>query len=290
MPRTIEEGFRTFLNTLTPTLSESNAAKNHRESVARCIESNYGLRRFWRTGSFGNGTSISYYSDVDYMASIPREQLTNNSASTLRKMRSALEHCFPNTGVKGSCPAIVVPFGSLAKETTEITPAGYIRSQDGYKLYDIPDCQEGWRKASPDAHNAYINNIDRRLNGKVKPLIRFIKAWKYYNQVPVLSFYLELRVAKYADDESSIIYNIDVKRVLEILDKIGFARIQDPMGMAGYVDPCSSYAALREAKSKVATAAARARNAREAEVDGKTKEVFEWWDKVYASRFPSYYY
>ena len=71
MPRTVDEGFRDFLQKLTPSNTESVAAKNHRASIKQCIESNFGLKRFWRTGSFGNGTSISGYSDVDYMASIP---------------------------------------------------------------------------------------------------------------------------------------------------------------------------------------------------------------------------
>ena len=71
MPRTIDEGFRDFLLKLTPSSYESDAAKRHRASIEQCIKSNLGLRRFWRTGSFGNGTSIYGRSDVDYMASIP---------------------------------------------------------------------------------------------------------------------------------------------------------------------------------------------------------------------------
>lgn len=34
-------------------------------------------------------------------------------------------------------------------------------------------------KASPDVDINYVRSIDQRLSGKVKPLIRFIKAWKY---------------------------------------------------------------------------------------------------------------
>ena len=74
MPRTVDEGFRDFLKKLTPSSYESDAARRHRASIEQCIKSNFGLRRFWRTGSFGNGTSVSGYSDVDYMASIPRRE------------------------------------------------------------------------------------------------------------------------------------------------------------------------------------------------------------------------
>ena len=43
-----------------------------------------------------------------------------------------------------SCPAVVIPFGTDAKETTEVTPADYIEDteEDRYRIYDIPNCSE----------------------------------------------------------------------------------------------------------------------------------------------------
>ena len=231
--RTVNQGFTDFLSTLTPTSGESTAAKNHRASIKACLENNFDMTNFFRTGSFGNGTSISGYSDVDYFAVIPTDNLKTNSTTTLSQVRNALDKRFPNTGVRVSCPAVVVPFRTDAKESTEVTPADYIEdNDDGYKIYDIPDCSDGWMRSSPDAHNAYVREIDKDMSKKVKPLIRFIKAWKYYRNVPISSFYLELRVAKYAAAESSIIYDIDVKRVFSHLDSINLASMQDPMGIS----------------------------------------------------------
>ena len=289
MPRTVDEGFRDFLKKLTPSSYESDAAKRHRASIEQCIKSNFGLLRFWRTGSFGNGTSISGYSDVDYMANIPTENLNQNSSTSLNKLRTAFATRFPNTGVRTSCPAVVVPFGTDAKETTEVTPADYLRTTNGFKIYDIPDCTGGWMEASPDAHNAYVRSVDSKLSSKVKPLIRFIKAWKYLQNVPISSFYLELRVAKYASSETSILYSIDVKRVFALLDNIDLAQIRDPMGISGYISPCKSDADLSIAKSKVSTALSRATKACEAEERDNIKEAFDWWDKLFAYKFPGYY-
>ena len=290
--RTVDKGFRDFLQTLTPTTGESQAAKNHRASIKARLESNFNMTRFFRTGSFGNGTSISGYSDVDYFAEIPTDKLNNNSTTTLGEVRDALKKRFPNTGVRVSCPAVLVPFGTDAKESTEVTPADYIEDteEDGYKVYEIPDCSDGWMRSSPDAHNAYVREVDGDLGGKVKPLIRFIKAWKYYRNVPISSFYLELRVAKYAEDVSSILYSIDVKGVFSHLDNIDLARMQDPMGISGYISPCSTQAQLDDAKSKLVTALIRAQKARDAEARGDTKEAFDWWDLLYDGNFPSYYY
>ena len=289
MPRTVDEGFRDFLQKLTPSDSETDAAKRHRASIERCIRSNFGLDRFWRIGSFGNGTSISGHSDVDYMASIPRESLSQNSSASLTKLRNALATTFPNTGVRTSCPAVVVPFGTDAKEATEVTPAYYLRTTNNFDIYGIPDCSGGWMEASPDAHNAYVRSIDNKMSSKVKRLIRFIKAWKYFQSVPISSFYLELRVAKYVSGEEWIDYSIDVQRVFAHLDDIDLAQIRDPMGISGYISPCKSEAALLIAKSKVSTALYRATKAREAEDRGDIREAFDWWRKLFAYEFPGYY-
>ena len=289
MPRTFDEGFRDLLAKLTPSTGETAAATKHRQSIEHCIRTHFGLKRFWRTGSFGNGTSISGYSDVDYMASIPREKLKRNSTTSLTELRNALATRFPNTAVRSACPAVVVPFGTDRKETTEVTPADCVATSGEYLVYDIPDCDGGWMKSSPDAHNSYVRGIDQSLSNKVKPLVRFIKAWKYFRDVPVASFYLELRVAKYAAGESLILYGTDVERVFRELQRIGLAKIQDPMGVSGYVSPSRTEAQLNDAKSKLATAASRAGKAKAAEKNGKIKDAFYWWNLLFDGKFPSYY-
>ena len=170
-----------------------------------------------------------------------------------------------------------------------MTPADYLRTTNGFAIYHIPDCSDGWMEASPDAHNHFVREKDKSLSNKVKPLIRFMKAWKYFHDVPISSFYLELRVAKYASKENYISYPIDIKRLFAHLDDLGLAQIQDPMRISGYVSPCRSDSQLSVAKSKVSTARSRATKAREAETNGDIKEAFDWWHKLFSYKFPSYY-
>lgn len=289
MHRTVDEGFRDFLAKLTPSTGETAAVTKHRKSIEQCIRSHFGLNRFWRTGSFGNGTSISGYSDVDYIASIPREKLKQNSTTSLTSLRNMLAVRFPNTGVRSACPAVVVPFGTDRKETTEVTPADCIAASSDHLVYHIPDCNGGWMKSSPDAHNNYVREVDKSLSNKVRPLVRFIKAWKYFRDVPISSFYLELRVAKYASGESLILYATDVERMFRELQKLGLAKIQDPMGVSGYVSPSRTQVQLYEAKSKLATAVSRAGKAKAAEKSGNIKDAFYWWNLLFDGKFPSYY-
>lgn len=290
MPRSIEEGFEEFLAKLRATAPESDAAKRHRASIEACLQSNFGLRRFARIGSFGNGTSISGYSDVDYLASIPNSQLTQSSTYSLTKVRDALDARFPHTGVRVNTPAVAVPFGTFRSETTEVVPADYINEVGGLKIYEIADGDGGWRRISPDSHNDYVARVDNKHAGRVKPLIRFVKAWKFLRAAPISSFYLEMRVAKYADGESSIVYDIDVKRVLRSLWDHQLATLQDPSGFSGYIPACKTDVQREDALSKLSTAVVRAEKAREAAGDGKIAQAFDWWRLVYGEKFPTYFY
>jgi hypothetical protein len=289
MPRTIEQGFADFHNNIKASAAEAAATVSHRASIKACLERNFGLKRFTRIGSFGNGTNISGYSDVDYLACLPTTSLKQSSNYTLRLIREALSARFPNTGVYVDTPAVVCPFGTYKSQDTEIVVVDYIREKNGYKIYEMADGNDGWMEICPDAHNLYVDAVDKKLNGRVKPLIRFIKAWKYYQKVPISSFYLEMRVAKYASSESAIVYDIDIKRILAMLRDNELAGMQDPTGMAGYIYPCKTDAFKRDALSKLKTAATRAEKALDATLNSDIKLAFDWWRLLYDDNFPTYY-
>ncbi|KJG06061.1 hypothetical protein UB33_10335 [Photobacterium angustum] len=288
MPRNINKGFDDFHNKIRTSAVETLAAKSHRASIESCLKRNFGLNRFTRIGSFGNGTNISGYSDVDYLACLPRNVLTNTSTTSLTKVRNALNIRFSSTNVKISTPAVVCPFGTRKSEDTEIVVADYIKEKNGFKVYEISDCNDGWMEVSPDAHNDYVAKVDKKHDGKVKPLIRFIKAWKYYANVPISSFYLEMKVAKYANSESSIVYDIDVKLILKMLMSDELSRMQDPTGVSGYISPCKTEILKRDALSKLSTATIRADKARIAESNDDTETAFYWWNLLYNNNFPNY--
>jgi hypothetical protein len=152
MTRTVAEGFKDFLYRLTPSSVESTAATSHRASIEACLKNNFVLNRLFRTGSTGNGTSISGYSDVDYFASMGRDDLSQSSNYTLTRVRNALDVRFPNTGVRVNCPAVKVPFGTVASETTEVVPVDCVAQAGNQKhlVYEIPNCAGGWMRSSPD--------------------------------------------------------------------------------------------------------------------------------------------
>jgi len=238
----------------------------------------------------GNGTNVSGYSDTDYFAGIPTSNLKDNSLLTLRQIKEDMQARFPSTtNIHIDNPAVVIPFGTAPSETTEIIPVDFVRTENGYNVYDIPDSNGGWMKSSPLAHNAYVSEHNKRLGYELKPLIRFIKAWKFYNNVPVSSFYLEMRTAKYASTETSILYSIDIRKVFKHLHDVQLARMDTPAGIVGSVTACKSDANYADALSKLSTALSRANKAREAEEAGKISDAFYWWNLLFNDQFPSYY-
>src|SRR5262249_6984059 len=129
--------------------------------------------------------------------------------------------------------------------------------------------------------------VDENLANKVKPLVRFVKAWKFFNNVPIRSFYLELRVADYCSREERIVYYIDMNNILAEMLSDGLAPVEDPLGISGTIEPCIGQGRL-QAMSKLRTAATRANKACDAESAGKTYVAFYWYRLLFSGVFPTY--
>lgn len=291
MPLSVDQGFDTFQSWLAALPSEHARAARHQKSVFGHMNSNYGCYEFKETGSFGNGTSIRHRSDTDYFAVCTHDRISSNSGYMLGKIRDSLQYTFHATSsIVVNKPAVRLQFGQYASETLELTPAkfkGMATTPLGLKAsYWIPNYENGWMESSPDAHNAYVRLHDNRLRGMLKPLIQFIKAWKYFLKVPISSFYLELRVTRYAESRSKIAFDIDLSRVFNLLENNNLASMRDPMGISGLVDACSTDTKKEVALSKLATAASRARKDVELKMR-KPDKAFEYWDLLFNEQFPN---
>jgi hypothetical protein len=286
----LELAFITLHGRLCPRKRESRLVGRHRVSIRRCLRNEFALLRFNQCGSFGNGTSIYQYSDTDYLAWLPSHKVHNNSRTMLRQVCAALKRSFPRTKITTTSPAIRVPFGSLPSQTTEVVPARHCqRLKTGQDIYEIANGQGGWMRTSPQIHNAYVEACDRILHKRLKPLICFLKAWKYYNHVPISSFYLELCAASYMKGKTKVVFDRDLAGFFAHLHK-NLRPLRDPTGISGLIEPFppTSSAKKRAVTSKVASAATRSANALDAAKRGKAAESFAWWDKVFAGKFPAY--
>ncbi|MBS7565324.1 hypothetical protein KHS38_13000 [Mucilaginibacter sp. Bleaf8] len=291
MPKTVAQAFQLFLSTLHPTSGEHLKGISHRGSVTKCLENNWARTKLFETGSFGNGTGVRHFSDTDYFAICPEEAFYDNSATTLRYMKETLQRTFTQTVIEVRTSGVRISFGRHASEILEITPACYDRlvsTRDvKRRSYFIPDYEGGWMVSCPSAHNAYVEKQNKRLGGKLKPLIRLVKAWKFYNNVPITSFYLELRVTKYAEKRSAIVYDIDIRNIFKLLCEQELPRLQDPMGFSGYVWPCKTDPKWQSAYSKLTTGFSRAIHACQYRTS-RPDVAIAYWQKFFNGDFPAY--
>ena len=195
MAKTIDEAFEILIDRLKPSEAETASAASHRASIEACLKNKFEMTSMFRSGSFGHGTSISGFSDVDYFANIPAKNLWEKSNYSLQQVKNALQERFPRTLISVRSPVIIIPFGSNGGEHHEIAPAYLNGSKNGHNVYSIPDRADGWMNASPNAHNAWVNLINDKHSKKVKQLIRLVKYWNIINNGGLRSIYLELRTA-----------------------------------------------------------------------------------------------
>jgi len=287
--RSVEQGFTIFLEWLTPSQAERAKAASHRASIYSKLDEKFGLYRMFESGSFKHGTGVSGYSDVDYFVSLKSDR-PELSSSTLTAVRIALQSRFQTTYIHVSRPAVVLEFGQ-GYERVEVIPAyAKERQADKHMKFRIPGVLEQWLESTPESHLDYVNACNTKVGvkGGAKQLARLAKAWKYYRDVPVSSFYLEMRAAAYMAAESSVILPIDMHRFLSQLQRLQLSPMNDPTGSTGRIRACSSDANLATARSRLDTAVTRASKAVQLNADGKTAAAFEQWDLLFAGQFPSF--
>ncbi len=245
------------------------------------------VNNFFETGSFSHGTGVRGKSDIDALVSIG-DGKPMSSDTALTWVKSALSTKFPNTIVRISRPAVVVEFAN-GYETWEVIP-GFVtgRGGVGVYVYDIPGPSSGWIDTAPKEHLAYVNDCNKAPSrGNAKALARLAKAWKYYCNVPISSFYLEMRAAQHVKAQTIYVPVYDICLLLEKLNNHSLAAMNDPKGATGRIHACSSDAKRIDALSKLNTAATRARKALDAYSDDKIVGAFYYLDLLFGGMFPA---
>jgi len=287
MPKTVAEGFDEFLSRVTPLESQRAAAALHRDSVETSLRNALDVQLFRETGSFGNGTGVRNHCDVDLLVSLKDKPGTSETA--LQWVKNALSASFPRTTVRVSRTAVVVEFNN-GQETWEVIP-GFRKSsrRSDAALYDIPGVSTEWLESAPLEHIAYVNDINGKsgIAGGAKKLARLAKAWKYFNAVPVSSFYLEMRAAQHMESQSSFVAVWDGGVLFEHLVLISLGPMNDPKGITSRFSAYSSTARGNEAISKVKTAATRARKALDASNAGDPATALHYLDLLFNGHFPA---
>ncbi|WP_308211787.1 nucleotidyltransferase [Nocardiopsis dassonvillei] len=223
MSATASSALETLIHTMTPDETARKAAARHREEIEDWLTSDLKIIRMRETGSWHHGTALHRFSDVDYFVTMPGLRPAHSSTA-LETLRASLAYGLKESVVSVDRPAVRLRFFDDGPDV-EITPAYYQDTDD----YDIPDPDgTGWVRSNPAVHLAYVDRAQQETKGRTKALIRLVKTWKAWNQVPLSSFYLEMRTAQYALSHDPIIYDWDLRDFFKSLSGNGLREMNDP--------------------------------------------------------------
>ncbi|MFZ2242989.1 MAG: nucleotidyltransferase [Gordonia amarae] len=251
------------LKRVIPDEQARTAAARHRAEIEEWLTADLGIVRMRETGSWHHGTAITLGSDVDYFVTM-RGSKPAASRDALEAVRASLARGLPGCTVLIDRPAVRIRYRD-GGPAVEIAPAYYRQTDD----YDIPDPDGlGWIRSNPALHLEYVNEAQRKTEGRAKGLIRLMKTWRTLNDVPLSSFYLEMRTAQYAASNSPILYDWDLRHLFKSLSDTGLPDMNDPTDYGRRVTTgARNEAEALRARLAVDDAARLTRLAREAAAD-----------------------
>jgi len=255
--------------------------------IDRELKTRMEIHRTFRAGSSSVDTGIAGHSDVDMMVWLQANMASPDSEAVLHRVSAALSSAF-GARMRVSSPAVIVGFDDELSvdvvpviDSTEVL-TGRLRGEA--QLF-LPGSSRDWIATNPEAHIKSIQNTDRKQYGRLRGLIRLLKAWKYFNQVPIVSYYLEsfaLHIAR--QERFSDFPQVEFFKILNCLWRFfqsGNVSIPDPNIYSnwGRLLPCERGDAQGVA-GEIQSAAYLATRAMDAEWAGDLASAVSFWSQV----------
>jgi hypothetical protein len=152
-------------------------------------------------GSLGKDTGTNPIADADVMFHMPAgtwnrftNYAGNGQSALLQEVRDVLTKRYPSTKIRGDGPVVVVSFTTAP--TVEIVPTAFV-SDNANILYasgEVPVTRDGgqWEFVDYGAQLNALNNADGPVDGQLRRLIRYMKAWRKCSYATLKSIVLEL--------------------------------------------------------------------------------------------------
>lgn len=227
--KSVSERFDTFLSNIELTSAQAQDGGAKHGGVRSCLNQHYydttsTSANSMLVGSWGKHTRIRPPRDVDVLFKLPwsvherfERRTGNKQAQLLQEVKDVLATTYPRTDIRGDRNVVVVGFGSYA---VEVVPA--FEQMDSKFL--IPDSTAGGKYKPTDYHMeaAALSVSDVGSSGNTRHLIRMLKRWQAYCNVPIKSYWLELLAIGFIDTwdhrgKNSVYYDWMVRDFLAYL-------------------------------------------------------------------------
>jgi len=175
-------------------------------------------------GSWGKSTQIRPPRDIDVLFILPYsiyqryEQVSGNKQSQLlQEVKRVLTATYPNTTMRADGQVVLVSFVSYA---IEVVPA-FALTNGQYWICNTNDGGK-YETTDPNAEIIKVKNSNNATKDNTRNLIRMMKCWQGYCNVPLKSFCIELLAVEFLasyeyKDKSTVYYDWMVRDFFKFL-------------------------------------------------------------------------
>lgn len=195
----VSSRFSALLENIKLTDVQVAAGQGSRESVVKVLNAHY-----WNSssnsnnskyvGSWAKFTRVRPPRDVDVLFELPKsvydmyqQKSGNKQSQLLQEVKGVLLAAFPKTDIKGDGPVVKVPFSAY---NVELAPAFILTNKRHYVC--MTNDGGSYKEADYEAETKLISDSNTRSSEKTRELIRVMKRWQAYCDVPIKSFWIEL--------------------------------------------------------------------------------------------------
>lgn len=287
---TVIGAFNELRSLLQLTSTQKATAQAHVNGLVSFFRENFVLASddgVFATGSYRRGTMVRWTRDVDVVVtlSVPKYNPVygDDSSKLLYMVRNVLDQQYGSTTVSSKKVAVKLDFSDIV---ADVVPC-FRRQGGGYLM---PNGSGGWRATNPPFHSSLMRDADEAKGGRLKPLVKLMKAWNIANGHHLASIHVELIVERMWRGASSISdpYPLAVAQSLKPMPGWLGSSFPDPWPHGRAVDADLSTNDRQTAIRMLKEDAARAEEAELNRRMGHEKEAIERWQVVYRNKFPAY--
>jgi hypothetical protein len=166
-------------------------------------------------GSYGRGTAINGFSDLDMLFVLPYETYQqynsysgNGQSALLQAVRNSMQKTYSSSSIGADGQVVVISFDDGIM--FEIVPC-FLNTNESYTY---PDSNSGgsWKTTNPKPEISAIASGDTSWNGNLKRLCKIARAWKNKWNIPMGGLLIDTFAYKFLDgwehnDKSYIYYD-----------------------------------------------------------------------------------
>lgn len=293
MATSVPSAFGAFTEALKPTATEEAQMNTRRGAVEGFLRDTYPagsrmpLVHLRTIGSAGRKTLIRPAADLDVFAVFDDRHVwtsyRSDSKQLLYRVREALAGYNVQTiGSRGQAVRLFYVNGPHV----DITPAFRFFDVFGQQRgFYIPSGNGSWTQTDPYKHHDFMAERNQALDGRLKPLVRALKAWNSSHSKRLSGFHLEVMAqAVFGSMSASLRQNVQ----FFFLHASRYIDVDEPAGYGGNLASGWSMQKRREVQTGFVNAHSRVNNALQADAVGNSAEAIRQWRLVFGPHFPPY--